>query len=310
MAALDPSMPSLRVIVRGWLNCNQILLLDDGGNVVIDTGHSAGADETLALLQAPENLGNRPLARVINTHCHADHMGGNAALIRRYRCAVSVPAADAENVRSWNRAAFLLDYADQRIDRFDYADTLAVGDAFRAGGLAWQVLAAPGHDANALMFWCEPERVLITGDALWENGLGVMFPEPTLVQALSGGYATLDRIAALAPRWIIPGHGAPFSDTRGAVERARRKLDAFAADPAKNARHALKSLFVFALLERKGMPVDALRAYVVAVPCFHDLNERYLGKPLTQLAEELVAELVRAKAVTIDAGWIRPTPPA
>ena len=307
MPALEPSLPSLRVIVRGWLNCNQIVLLDDGGGVVIDTGHSSCANETLRLIAAPENLGATPLTRVINTHCHADHMGGNAALARRYDCPIAIPAADADNVRTWNRAAFLLDYADHAIDRFDYTDTLDVGDEFRAGGFTWQALAAPGHDANALIFWCERNRLLITGDALWENGLGVMFPEPTLEHALSGAYATLNRIEALAPRWIIPGHGAAFTDVSGAIERARRKLDGFAADPKKNARHALKALLSFTLLARRRMRVSALLAYVIDVPCFRDLNDRYLGEPLAALAEQLVTELVNAKAARIEAGWITPT---
>lgn len=123
---------------------------------------------------------------------------------------------------------------------------------------------------------------------------------------MNGAYATLDRIAALAPYRIIPGHGPPLTDAPGAIGRARRKLDAFAADPAKNARHALKSLLSFALLERKRMRVNGMRAYIAKVPCFRDLNERYLVKPLPQLADALMAELVRAKAVGIDAGWILP----
>jgi glyoxylase-like metal-dependent hydrolase (beta-lactamase superfamily II) len=58
-------LSSIRIIVRGWLNCNQIVLLDGDNGVVIDTGHSSGAGETLRLLMAPENLGDRPVARII-----------------------------------------------------------------------------------------------------------------------------------------------------------------------------------------------------------------------------------------------------
>lgn len=310
MPILDPSLPSIHVIVRGWLNCNQIVLSSESGNVVIDTGHSSCADETRRLLALPQNLGDQPLQRIINTHCHADHMGGNAALIRRYGCAVSVPQGDAANIRAWNRDAFLIDYADHHIEPFDYTDTLAVEDEFRAGGYTWRALPAPGHDMNALVFWCEQHGVLITGDALWENGLGAMFPLPSLDDALNAATSTLNRIEALAPRWVIPGHGAPFRDAASAIARARRRLDTFAADPVKNARHVLKALFSFALLAKQRMRSIDVPRYFAEVPCYGDLSERFLGKPTSDVAHDLVEELVTVGAVTVRNGWIEPTMPA
>ena len=61
------------------------------------------------------------------------------------------------------------------------------------------------------MFHAPRERILISGDALWEDGFGVLFPQ------LSGRECTfaetrrtLDSIAALDLRLVIPGHGEPF----------------------------------------------------------------------------------------------------
>jgi glyoxylase-like metal-dependent hydrolase (beta-lactamase superfamily II) len=45
------------------------------------------------------------------------------------------------------------------------------------GGLNWQALAVPGHDMEALGYYNPEKRILISGDALWENGFGVIFPE-------------------------------------------------------------------------------------------------------------------------------------
>ena len=306
MPVLDPSLPSIRVIVRGWLNCNQILLLDEADHVLIDSGYSSYAKETLERLALPENLGDRPLHRLINTHCHADHMGGNAELVRKYGCSVSIPEGDADNVRPWDRQNFLIDYADHDIEPFDFDATLAADDQFTAGGLQWQALPAPGHDMNALIFWCEARGILITGDALWENGLGVMFPLPSLANAVNAAFATLDRIAALAPRWVIPGHGVPFTDAAGAVARARRRLEALAADSTKNARHTLKALFSFALLAKQRMRVSEVPTYFATVPVYRDLNEHFIGLPLAELAHKLVTELLDAKVMRLEDGWIKP----
>lgn len=70
----------VRVMVRGWLSCNQILLGDGDGDVLIDSGYHTHADKTLALLDAR----TRRVTRLINTHCHSDHVGGNAAVAARY----------------------------------------------------------------------------------------------------------------------------------------------------------------------------------------------------------------------------------
>ena len=84
---MRPSLPpQIRVFVRDWLSSNNILLKSDAGHVLIDTGYVRHAPLTLALLASRQGLDGDMLARVVNTHCHSDHMGGNAAVARAYGC--------------------------------------------------------------------------------------------------------------------------------------------------------------------------------------------------------------------------------
>ena len=78
--------PQLHVFVRDWLSANNVLLKSRDGHVLIDSGYVRHVPLTLALLGTPRGLGNEPLAKLVNTHCHSDHMGGNAAIARTYRC--------------------------------------------------------------------------------------------------------------------------------------------------------------------------------------------------------------------------------
>jgi len=87
--------PQIRVIVRDWLSANNIILRGRDTNVLIDTGYVSRASETLSLLRKPKHLGSEPLNWLVNTHCHSDHMGGNAAIQRAYACRTSVPASHA-----------------------------------------------------------------------------------------------------------------------------------------------------------------------------------------------------------------------
>ena len=63
---------------------------------------------------------------------------------------------------------------------------------FVLGDLAWQALAVPGHDMDALALYNPEQRLLISGDALWQDGFGVVFAE------LLGNP---DGQASRAPRW-------------------------------------------------------------------------------------------------------------
>ncbi|MDQ2962337.1 MAG: MBL fold metallo-hydrolase [Pseudomonadota bacterium] len=81
MSGIAPTLPpQVHVFVRDWLSSNNILLKSRDGHVLIDSGYARHAPLTLALLATPQGLGAAPLARLINTDCHSDHMGGNAAI--------------------------------------------------------------------------------------------------------------------------------------------------------------------------------------------------------------------------------------
>ena len=118
-------------------------------------------------------------------------------------------------------------------------------------------------------------------------------------------------IEAAAPRVVIPGHGAPFTGTEitAAIAVARKRLHSFAADPAKNARHVIKVMFVFALLHRQSLSLADLPAYINTVPCYRDLNQ-FLTSPQNDISTWLVEDLLKAGAINLEAGTIRPTMPA
>lgn len=298
--------PSVRVIERGYLNCNQVVLLERGDNVLVDTGYCTHREQTLELLAGPAGLDGQPLERIINTHCHADHVGGNAAVASVYGCTITVPAGEVKHLVPWTAQSVWMERFDQRADPFRFDDTIDGGDAFAAGGFEWEVHAAPGHDMDALVFFEPRHRILISGDALWDGAMGFVWPEEGANPFIESALETLELIERLDPAVVIPGHGPVFFDAAGSIATVRSRLAAFAADPAKAARHALKVVFVFALLERGAMAVAEIPAYVGRVALYRELSERFLGLDAAALAEWLVGELLRAGAVRIHDGRIVP----
>lgn len=299
-----PLPSQLHVFVRDWLSSNSVVLKSRDGHVLIDTGYARHAPLTLALLASARGIGNDPLAWIVNTHCHSDHAGGNAALVEKYGCPVAVPEAEAHLVERWDQKALLYDYCDQTIERFAVSKALVPGTTHVWGDLEWRALAAPGHDMGALVFHNAEHGILISGDALWENGFGFVMPPEFDPAALPATRATIEMMAALDVRIVIPGHGEPFSDVAAALERARQRVAAFEADSVRMARHALKVNLVFTLLDRQRLPLADMPSYLDRVGLYRDFNRQFFRLPPSELAEMLIGELERSGTVRREDGWL------
>ena len=305
---MRPSLPpDIRVIVRGWLNCNQVVMLAPGDNVLVDSGYCTHRERTLEWLASRDGLDRQPLERLVNTHCHSDHMGGNAAIASTYGCRITIPAGEVKHVEPWTPQSVWMEQLDQRADPFRFDDTIAAGETFSGAGLEWEAHAAPGHDMDALMYFEPTNRILITGDALWEKGMGCVPPAEGANPFIEAARDTLATIENLDPGIVIPGHGEPFVDAKQAIAVVRSRLDAFERDPAKGARAGTKSMFVFALLDKEGMAVADVPAYLARVPYYGEVSGRFLGLGPAALAEWLLGDLLKAGAVTVADGVVRPT---
>lgn len=292
--------PSIHVFERGWLSSNNILFTGAEDTALVDSGYVTHAAQTLALVR--QVLGSRPLERLLNTHLHSDHCGGNALLAQATGCRIAIPALDAAKVAAWDEEALSYRATGQQCARFHFDATLAPGDILMLGDLRWQVLAAPGHDPHALLFFCASEGILISGDALWENGFGVVFPELAGEPGFEEVGATLELIASLDARVIIPGHGALFGDVAGALALARARLDYLSADPVRNAQNAVKVLLKFLLLERRALALEALPGLLASIPLVERVRTGVLAMDEDALAQWACAALVRAGAAHIDGG--------
>jgi glyoxylase-like metal-dependent hydrolase (beta-lactamase superfamily II) len=302
-------LQGLTVLERGWLSSNNIVVhaaRGEGGATLIDSGHVTHAEQTVQLVR--HALAGQALARLVNTHLHSDHCGGNAGLTAAFGMPTTIPPGQADAVRAWDDEQLSYRASGQHIARFTFDDTLAPGDTLVAGGREWQVLAAPGHDPHSVIFFDARHGVLISADALWENGFGVVFPEVLGEPAFEDVGVVLERIAALPVRVVIPGHGAPFSDAAGALERARRRLAVFRAEPSKHLRHAAKVSIKYHLMEERTMPRAALRSWAAATPLMRAVWDREQPRGFAAIEawiDALIEDLARSGALAIDGERLR-----
>ncbi|WP_042265616.1 MBL fold metallo-hydrolase [Paraburkholderia heleia] len=294
-----PVLPeSIRVFERGWLSSNNVLLVDESRAALVDTGYATHAGQTLALVR--EALGPRALELIVNTHLHSDHCGGNAQLQAQWPCATLIPAASATIVRDWDEARLSFLATGQTCERFAFTGTLAPGERLALGGFDWEVIGAPGHDPDSVMLYAAGPRLLISADALWEHGFGVIFPELEGASGFAEQHAVLEAIAKLDVHMVIPGHGKPFTNVEAALERAFSRLAWLRANPARNAKNALKVLIVFKLLEVRAMTFDALLAMLENAASLRAAAQQLAPRGAwPALLRDLAGELAKSGALVV-----------
>jgi glyoxylase-like metal-dependent hydrolase (beta-lactamase superfamily II) len=157
---------------------NNTWLLDGAEPALID----AGVGQIAHLDAIASALGGRALARALITHGHADHASGAPALRSRW----------------------------PNIDVCQWPSQLSEGLRVMAGDEKLTVIHTPGHAADHVCFWQETSRELFAGDML-VLGSTVMIPAGT-GGGLRAYLESLERIAALAPARVFPGHGPVIDD--------------------------------------------------------------------------------------------------
>ena len=264
----------LHVLERGWLSANQAVFGAMGATpaTVVDTGFSTHVDQTLALID--HALGGQPLGRIVNTHLHSDHCGGNAALQSRGAVETWIPSPSIAAVERWDEDALSYRLTDQPCPRFVADRALVPGASIALGEATWEIHAAPGHDMDAVMLFEPQTRTLISGDALWEQRLAIIFPELMGDDGFGPTRATLALIERLQPRAVLPGHGRPFDDVAAALAASRERVAAFERHPERHAQHAARALVMFHLLEMRSVGFDELVAWMLRTPIYRTVARR------------------------------------
>lgn len=288
----------ITVLERGWLSANNIVIRGSGPTALIDSGYYIHAPQTVALVE--QALSGRSLDFLLNTHLHSDHCGGNALLQSHFTtCQTLIPPGMADAVTVWDEDALTYRPTGQVCPRFAFDGVLHPGDSIRLGDHQWEIHGAKGHDPHSVVFFEPASRVLVSADAMWQNGFGVVFPELDGMDAFGEVGETLDAIESLNPLVVVPGHGSVFEDVAPALARARSRLEMFANSPEKHLRHALKVLIKFRLMEWQHIGRTALLAWAQQTPYLvRHMPEGQNNQSLW--LDEVLSQLEKSKALKLE----------
>jgi glyoxylase-like metal-dependent hydrolase (beta-lactamase superfamily II) len=201
------------------------------GVVVVDALASPRQGE--ALLRTIRSVTRQPVRWLVLTHHHPDHHFGAIVFRRAGAKVIAHPerrvlaneGGEDALVADWVRVVGL-----DAMRGFEFADVpdrpVTGSDTLRLGGRTIVIThPAAGHSAGDLMVWLPAERVLFTGDVLIEDGVTMMVDGSA--RELRRALAAID---SLAPRIVVPGHGAIPRSPSALVARTRAYVTGLEAD--------------------------------------------------------------------------------
>ncbi len=249
MVALE-ILPDLFFIERGFLNGNHFVYRAEQP-ILIDTGYLTDFAETERLITSVGvDLAKTKL--IINTHSHCDHIGGNRIIQDHSGCDIAVHRIGKYFNDMRDEWSLWRSYYHQEGEFFDGTISLEDGDQIEVGPYRFEVIYAPGHASDGIVLYHQANRLLITGDVLWENDLPAINIRIEGSRALFHAKESLDRLKFLDVAIIYPGHGPPFTDFAGSIAKVEAKIQRHLANPQKFAHAMLKRMFINTLLMHNG----------------------------------------------------------
>jgi len=154
--------------------------------------------------QRIEELELRPV-RLLNTHCHIDHVFGNAFASKRYQLPLEIHEREIPVLNSLNQTALFLGVSVEEPSpapgRF-----IEIDEVIAFGQTRLEVLFTPGHSPGSISFYCRDSGFIIAGDVLFQGSIGrTDLPGgdyDVLINSIKTQLLTLDDAVR-----VYPGHG-------------------------------------------------------------------------------------------------------
>ena len=198
-------MTDINCFSVNMLQENCYIVSDDSGEaVIIDCGAYYEAERQAVVGYLREH--NLRPQHLLCTHGHMDHVFGVDTIFDEFGLKPEIHREDEELLRNVDQQT--RDMLGVGFDRPIPAvgHYLADGDMVSFGSHELRVIHTPGHSPGSVVFYCEQEHVVFTGDTLFRMSVGRTDLHrgswPQLMESLTGKLGTLPHNTV-----VYPGHG-------------------------------------------------------------------------------------------------------
>ncbi|HET6992621.1 MAG TPA: MBL fold metallo-hydrolase, partial [Bacteroidia bacterium] len=148
---------------------NTYVLSDETGEcVIIDPGcHNAEEEQELKSYIEKSHL--RPV-KLLNTHCHIDHVFGNPFVSETWKLSLEINALEVKVLESFPMVCQM--YGFNGKIQPEPVLTLEEGKQVKFGNTTLDIFFTPGHSPGSVCFYNAKEKFAISGDVLFQGSIG------------------------------------------------------------------------------------------------------------------------------------------
>ncbi len=194
---------AIRMMVLGPVQTNCYFLINEDTKEVLIVDP---ADRAQKIIEWINSEGLKPTA-ILLTHGHFDHIMGVAGVKKEYNIPIYASKDEVEVLADpqINVSTMMGAYLSMKADKL-FSD----GDVLELAGMKLKVISTPGHTIGSVCFYMEEEKVLISGDTLFEASVGRSdFPTGSSRQLIE---SIKTRLFVLPDDTdVFPGHGGTTS---------------------------------------------------------------------------------------------------
>jgi glyoxylase-like metal-dependent hydrolase (beta-lactamase superfamily II) len=219
-----------------WQEVISYLIIGDSVALLFDTGNGIGN-----IKEVVESITPLPI-RVLNSHSHFDHVGGNADFSFIYGMDTEFtrgrkPGRTHEQVADEVSPAALckplpdgVTAEGHHIKPYEIDEVVSEGYVIDLGTRKLKVISIPGHTPDAIGLLDEQNGLLWTGDTFYKGPIWLFATETDLAAYKK----SIARLATLAPsvRYVLPAHNSPIAEPHLLVE-LNKALDGIERGVAK-----------------------------------------------------------------------------
>ena len=159
----------IKPFVFNEFSVNSFVIYDESKECVIVDPGCISEEQQKILTNFIDDNKLKPV-KLLNTHCHVDHVAGTKFVVDTYNIPVYMNDGDQANLDASVRAGELY---GMKIDIPPTVDSfLKDNDTVKFGNSELKVLHLPGHSKGSIAFYAEAEKFVVVGDVLFNGSVG------------------------------------------------------------------------------------------------------------------------------------------